>query len=113
MYAKINPKKKNNTLETVMENILSLVIGVSSATAVALISGVFGVLSERRKNSAEDTRQLRELASKLTLEQWKIDAVEWEDSRLKMKAASAFGSEHIPPAQITTTYRKIVQAIQQ
>jgi hypothetical protein len=96
-----------------MDPLLSLLIGASGGAAVAVITGIFGILAERRKNTAEDTRQLRELASKLTLEQWKIDAAEWEDGRLKLKAASAFGAEHIPPAQITATYRKIIQSIQQ
>jgi len=94
--------------------LLTLLTGASGGAVVAVVSGVFSLISASNKDKAESNRQLRELATKLTLEQWPSDKAEWDEERKKLLPSVPEALKPmLPRANITNTYSKVISALRE
>jgi len=104
-----------NKIQVFMDpTLLTLLTGASGGAVVAVVSGVFSLISASNKDKAESNRQLRELATKLTLEQWPSDKAEWDEERKKLLPSVPEALKPmLPRANITNTYSKVISALRE
>jgi|GEM_PF-2272596 len=105
-------------LKSIDPTVLATMIAVASSGVGAVTVALFGVLRDRSNRRSEERKIIYDIASKLAIEQWKLDVENTKTMNKEiaerggvMNMPTGINEFRMPPPQVAQTVKRIIDEI--